>query len=140
MNKNFARIGAVAAIVVAAVAGLTACSTTTPSPDASSTPIGSDIVSPIDIPIPGANGKTYDIPMNSMGYLNVPAGTEANWTAMIETPNVVEFTPGSGGDTVFVPALTTMGPGMTDVTLTNSETGESVTFTVNVTAYYPSRT
>jgi hypothetical protein len=135
MNKNIALIGAVTAIVAAAVVGLTACSATTPTPDASSAPIGSGVVSPIQIPVAEANGMSYDIPMNSIGYLNVPESTEADWTGTAATPGVVEFTQGgSDGDATLVPGLTPLAPGKTDVTLTNNVTGESVTFTVTVTA------
>jgi hypothetical protein len=132
MNKNFVRVGAVAAIAFAAVGGLTACSTPAPAPTESS--MGSDVVSPIQIPVADSNGKTYDIPMNSMGYLNVPEGTEADWTAEFATAGVVEFTEGgTDGSATFVPGLTPVAEGSTDVTLTNSVSGETVTFTVNVT-------
>ena len=134
MNKNFARVGAVTAIVAAAVVGLTACSATTPTPDSSSTAIGSGVVSPIQIPVADANGMVYEIPMNSMGYLNVPESTEADWTGETATDGVVTFTKGgSDGDATLVPGLTPVAPGETGVTMTNTVTGESVTFTVVVT-------
>jgi hypothetical protein len=132
MNKNFVRVGAVAAIAFAAVGGLTACSNATPAPSESSEEM--NVVSPIQIPVAEANGNTYDIPMNSMGYLNVPEGTEADWTAEFATAGVVEFTEGgTDGSATFVPGLTPVAEGSTDVTLTNSVSGETVTFTVNVT-------
>jgi hypothetical protein len=132
MNKNILRVGAVAAIAFAAVGGLAACST--PAPEPTESAVGSDVVSPIQIPVVDANGKTYDIPMNSMGYLNVAEGTEANWTASFSMSGVVEFTEGgTDGSATFVPGLTPVSEGTTDVTLTDSMTGESVTFTVNVT-------
>lgn len=132
MNKNFVRVGAVAAIAFAAVAGLTACSNATPAPSESSEEINA--VSPIQIPVAEANGKTYDIPMNSMGYLNVADGSEADWSAEFSTAGVVEFTEGgTDGSATFVPGLTPVAEGTTDVTLTNSVSGETVAFTVNVT-------
>ena len=132
MNKNFVRVGAVAAIAFAAVGGLTACSNATPAPSESSEEM--NVVSPIQIPVVEANGKTYDIPMNSMGYLNVSEGTEADWTAEFSTPGVVEFTEGgTDGSATFVPGLTPVAEGTTEVTLTDSASGETVTFTVNVT-------
>jgi len=132
MNKNFLRIGAVAAIAFAAVGGLSACSSATPEPTESA--IGSDVVSPIQIPVVDANGKTYDIPMNSMGYLNVAEGTEGDWTAEFSKSGIVEFTAGgTDGGATFVPGLTPVAEGTTEVTLTDSMTGEAVTFTVNVT-------
>jgi hypothetical protein len=82
MNKNFVRVGAVAAIAFAAVGGLTACSNATPAPSESSEEM--NVVSPIQIPVAEANGNTYDIPMNSTGYLNVADGSEADWTAEFE--------------------------------------------------------
>ncbi|MCF8541345.1 MAG: hypothetical protein K9H50_06250 [Aurantimicrobium sp.] len=132
MNKNFLRIGAVAAIAFAAVGGLTACST--PAAEPTESAVGSDVVSPIQIPVAEANGMTYDIPMNSMGYLNVAQGSEADWTAEFSTPDVVEFTAGgTDGGATFVPGLTPVAEGTTEVTLTNSASSETVTFTVNVT-------
>lgn len=132
MKKNLIRVGAVAAIAFAAVGGLTACSTAAPAPTESA--VGSDVVSPIQIPVAEANGMTYDIPMNSMGYLNVAEGTEGDWTASFSESGIVEFTEGgTDGDATFVPGLTPVAEGTTEVTLTDSESGESVTFTVNVT-------
>jgi hypothetical protein len=132
MNKNFVRVGAVAAIAFAAVGGLTACSNATPAPSESSEEM--NVVSPIQIPVAEANGNTYDIPMNSMGYLNVADGSEADWTAEFSKAGVVEFTEGgTDGSATFVPGLTPVAEGTTDVTLTNSVSGETVTFTVNVT-------
>jgi hypothetical protein len=132
MNKNFVRVGAVAAIAFAAVGGLTACSNATPAPNESSEEM--NVVSPIQIPVAEANGNTYDIPMNSMGYLNVADGSEADWTAEFSKAGVVEFTEGgTDGSATFVPGLTPVAEGTTDVTLTNSVSGETVTFTVNVT-------
>ncbi len=132
MNKNFIRVGAVAAIAFAAVGGLTACSNAAPAPTESA--VGSNVVSPVQIPVAEANGKTYDIPMNSMGYLNVAEATEGDWTASFSKSGVVEFTEGgTDGDATFVPGLTPVAEGTTEVTLTDSVTGETVTFTVNVT-------
>jgi hypothetical protein len=134
MNKNFVRVGAVAAIAFAAVGGLTACSNATPAPAPTESSMGSDVVSPIQIPVADSNGKTYDIPMNTTGYLNVADGTEADWTAEFATAGVVEFTEGgTDGSATFVPGLTPVAEGSTEVTLTNSVSGETVTFTVNVT-------
>lgn len=132
MNKNLIRVGAVVAIAFAAVGGLTACSNAAPAPTESA--VGSDVVSPIQIPVAEANGKTYDIPMNSMGYLNVAEATEGDWTASFSKSGVVEFTAGgTDGDATFVPGLTPVAEGTTEVTLTDSVTGETVMFTVNVT-------
>ena len=132
MNKNIFRVGAVAAIAIAAVGGLTACSNPAPAPSESA--IGSNVVAPIQIPVSEANGKTYDIPMNSMGYLNVAEATEGDWTASFSKSGIVEFTKGgTDGDATMVPGLTPVAEGMTDVTLTDSKTGETVTFMVNVT-------
>ena len=132
MNKNLIRVGAVAAIAFAAVGGLTACSNAAPAPTESA--VGSNVVSPVQIPVAEANGKTYDIPMNSMGYLNVAEATEGDWTASFSKSGVVEFTEGgTDGDATFVPGLTPVAEGTTEVTLTDSVTGDTVTFTVNVT-------
>ena len=132
MNKNLIRVGAVAAIAFAAVGGLTACSNAAPAPPESA--VGSNVVSPVQIPVAEANGKTYDIPMNSMGYLNVAEATEGDWTASFSKSGVVEFTEGgTDGDATFVPGLTPVAEGTTEVTLTDSVTGDTVTFTVNVT-------
>ena len=132
MNKNLIRVGAVAAIAFAAVGGLAACSNAAPAPTESA--VGSNVVSPIQIPVAEANGKTYDIPMNSTGYLNVAEDTEGDWTASFSKSGIVEFTEGgTDGDATFVPGLTPVAEGTTEVPLTDSVSGESVTFTVNVT-------
>ena len=132
MNKNFIRGGAVIAIALAALGGLAACSTPAPAPTESAA--GSDVVSPTQIPVAEAGGQSYYIPTGSIGYLNVPKGTEADWSATFSMSGIVEFTAGGiDGDATFVPGLTPVAVGTTEVTLTNSTSGETVTFTVTVT-------
>jgi hypothetical protein len=61
--------------------------------------------------------------------------TYTEWTAEIADPEVVEFTPGrDDGSAQFNPGLTAKSIGDTEVTLDNGETGDSVTFTVEVVA------
>ena len=61
--------------------------------------------------------------------------TFADWTADIDDPDVVSFVAGrTDGTATFNPGLKALEEGDSDVTLTNSSTGQSVSFEVEVTA------
>ena len=105
MTTHIARIGAITALVIAAAAGLTACSAATPtpapttSPSSSASPSSSPSAVPcnpdqpwfgetqptyIDIPIPPNPAELYTLGLGPVvANLNVPAGTSGQWTAEI---------------------------------------------------------
>ena len=104
MNKNIARFGAVTALVVAAAAGLTACSAATPTPAPTASPsssaspsnspsipcnpdvpaFGDNQPREIHIPIPPNPAEIYEVgPDPAIAYVDVPAGTSSQWTAEI---------------------------------------------------------
>ena len=61
--------------------------------------------------------------------------TFADWTADVDDPDVVSFVAGrTDGTATFNPGLKALEEGYSDVTLTNSSTGQSVSFEVEVTA------
>lgn len=134
MNKTLARVIAVSGIAGLAILGLTACSNPAPEPSSSSSEeVGGNVVAPIMIDPATADGQTFDIPMNSSGYIQAPAGQESGWTATFSQEGVVSFTDGgTESDATFNPGLQPVAPGMTDVTLTDPA-GASITFMVNVT-------
>ena len=140
MNKNIARIIAVSGIAAVAALGLAACSTSSSTPDSSSSAeVGGNVVAPVTIDLATAAGKTFDIPMNSGGYIVTADGEKTRWGATFSKDGVVTFTDGtvagsSPDDLVTAPFLTPVAVGTTEVTLSNGSTGTSVTFTVNVTA------
>ena len=61
--------------------------------------------------------------------------TSPTWSAEIADPSVVSFTPGrDDGSATFNPGLTGLAEGSSEVTLTNSASGDTVALTVDVTA------
>jgi len=79
------------------------------------------------------DGTTVEVPEGGSVDLTGDDETYTDWTADIADPAVVEFVPGrDDGSAQFNPGLTAKSVGTTEVTLDNSESGDSVTFTVDV--------
>ena len=94
---------------------------------------GSSALPPVIVDLGDVEGTTVEVPVGGTIDLIGDDDTYAAWTADIEDSDVVEFVPGrDDGSAQFNPGLTATSVGETDVTLDNGETGESVTFTVDV--------
>ena len=105
---------------------LTACSSSGSSG-------GSSALPPVIVEIDSLDGTTVEVPEGGSVDLTGDDETYTAWTADIADPDVVEFVPGrDDGSAQFNPGLTATSVGETDVTLENGETGDSVTFTVEV--------
>lgn len=116
----------VAVLLAAAVGlGLTACSAGGSS--------GSSALPPVIVELDDVDGTTVEVTEGGSIDLTGDDETFTDWTADIADPEVVEFVPGSDdGSAQFNPGLTAKSVGTTEVTLDNSESGDSVTFTVDV--------
>ena len=132
--KKFVTVAAGIAIASAAVVGLAACSGTSSSSSSSSS---AQLVGPTTVLLPALNGSTQVL--NKVGdilYVNI--GDDANpqnWSATISNPAVLKFTPGTATTSSAAgtaPTFTALGSGTTQVTMKNSVTGASSTFTVTV--------
>jgi len=93
----------------------------------------SSALPPVIVDLGDVDGTTVEVTEGGTIDLTGDDDTYAAWTADIADPDVVEFVPGrDDGSAQFNPGLTATSVGETDVTLDNGETGESVTFTVDV--------
>ena len=117
---------AVASVLAIGALAVVGCSSGGSSGDASALP-------PMIVDLGDVEGTTVEVPVGGTIDLTGDDQTYTAWTADIADPAVVEFVPGrDDGDAQFNPGLTAKSEGETEVTLDNSETGDSVTFTVDV--------
>jgi hypothetical protein len=94
---------------------------------------GSSALPPVIVELDDIDGTTVEVPEGGSIDLTGDEETFTEWTAEITDPEVVEFVPGrDDGSAQFNPGLTATSVGQTEVTLENSETGDTVTFTVEV--------
>jgi hypothetical protein len=118
----------VAFLVVAGSLGLAGCSSAGSGGESSALP-------PVIVDLDQVDGTTVEVPEGGAIDLTGDDETFTEWTAEIADPEVVEFTPGrDDGSAQFNPGLTAKSVGETEVTLDNGETGDTVTFTVDVVA------
>ena len=88
---------------------------------------------PVVVQIDDIEGETIEVVDGNVIDLVGDDETYAEWDAEIEDPAIVEFTPGhDDGSAQFNPGLTAKEVGSTAVTLENSATGDTVSFTVKV--------
>lgn len=138
-NRPSAVLAAV--LVVSAGLGLAACSgsggtaATTPPSSASVSPSPSaQQLPPIMADLKTVGGTTVSVPLDNVIVLTGDTETYKSWTAKIEDPTIVSFTPGKDdGSAQFNPGLSPITTGTTTVTLDNSVSGAHVVFTVEVT-------
>jgi hypothetical protein len=98
-----------------------------------STATAAQALPPVIADLGELDGTTVDVGVGGTIDLTGDDETFTDWTATIDDPSVVSFTPGrDDGSAQFNPGLQATAVGTTDVTLTNSVSGESVTFTVVV--------
>jgi hypothetical protein len=89
---------------------------------------------PVVVDLGEVDGTTVEVVQGNMIDLTGDDETYTAWTAEIDDPAIVDFTPGrDDGSAQFNPGLTAIAVGSTAVTLENGETGETVAFTVEVT-------
>lgn len=121
--RRTARTSFAAILLSAAVAlGVTACSST------------EEQLPPIIVDISTVDGTTVSVPVGGAVDLTGDEKTYTDWTAQVADDKVVAFVPGKDeGGASFNPGLDALAEGSSEVTLTNSETGDSATFTVEVT-------
>ncbi|TYL53470.1 hypothetical protein [Agromyces mariniharenae] len=125
------RVAASVAVVLGVALGgfgLTGCTASGGSSDD-----GSSALPPVIADLGDVDGTTVEVPEGGSIDLTGDDETYTDWTADIADPAVVAFVPGrDDGSAQFNPGLTAESVGTTEVTLDNSESGESVTFTVEV--------
>lgn len=101
---------------------------------ATSTEASSSALPPVIVDLDSLEGTTVEVPEGGTVDITGDDETFTDWTATIADPAVVSFTPGrDDGSAQFNPGLEATAVGTTEVTLTNSSTDATVTFTVDVT-------
>ena len=130
------KITATIAIAGTAVFGLAACSSSSSS-TASSSSSNAQLVGPTAVLLSALNGSTQTLTkVGDILYINIgddPA--PQNWSATISNPAVLKFTPGTPTTTSAAgtaPTFTALSSGTTQVTMKNSVSGATTTFTVTV--------
>jgi hypothetical protein len=126
------RVGASALLmsVCAAVVCLAGCSSGGTSGGASEQ---ADALPPVIVDLDSLDGTTVEVAEGGSIDLTGDDETFTEWTADIADPDVVEFVPGrDDGSAQFNPGLSAESVGETEVVLENGETGDTVTFTVEV--------
>jgi hypothetical protein len=119
--------------VLAAALLLGACGDDDDSAPATTAASVGTMLPPIIVDLNTADGTTVDVPAGGNVDLTGDKTTYTDWSAKIADPNVVAFVPGrNSGSASFNPGLEAKAAGTTEVTLTNSTSGKSVTFTVVV--------
>lgn len=89
---------------------------------------------PVIVDINEIDGSTVEVAQGNTIDLTGDDDTYLDWTAEIENPDVVTFVAGKDdGSAQFNPGLDAVKEGESDVTLDNSSSGDSVSFTVEVT-------
>jgi hypothetical protein len=123
--------GASAALLLVTVGGLAlaGCSSSAGSDG------GSSALPPVIVQLDEVDGTTVQVDEGGSIDLTGDDDTYTDWSAEIADPSVVEFVPGrDDGSAQFNPGLTAKSVGKTEVTLDNSSSGDTVTFTVEVVA------
>lgn len=127
-RSSFFRVGALA-LAMGVALSLVGCSSS------GGTSEDAEVIAPVIVNLSEVDGTTIEVTKGNVIDLTGDDETFTDWTAKIADENVVEFTPGKDdGSAQFNPGLTALDVGETEVTLDNSSSDESVTFTVEVTA------
>jgi hypothetical protein len=119
--------------LLAAALLLGACADDDDSAPATTAASVGTVLPPVIVDLNTVDGTTVDVRAGGTVDLTGDETTYTDWSAKIADPIVVAFVPGrNSGSASFNPGLEAKAPGKTEVTLTNSSSSESVTFTVVV--------
>lgn len=123
-------LAAASLALLVAVAGCSGASSTPATTSASA-----QLPAPVIADLTEIDGTTVTVPVGGAVDLVGDDETFTDWTADIDDPEVVSFTPGKkDASASFNPGLTALSEGDSAVSLTNSSTGQKVEFEVEVTA------
>jgi hypothetical protein len=131
-RRTLASLAAVAVLIPGALA---ACSGDDDDASSSTTEASSSALPPVIVEVGSLDGSTVEVPEGGAIDVTGDDETYTDWTAEIADPAIVSFTPGSDdGSAQFNPGFDALAVGSTEVTLTNSSSGETLTFTIDVVA------
>lgn len=133
-----ARTGAsIAALIAAGALALAGCAEAGSSGGhAGHSPSASaGVVAPVIVDLNEVDGTTVEVAVGNTIDLTGDDETYADWGADIADESIVAFTPGKDdGSARFNPGLDALAVGETEVSLDNTATDATVTFTVKVIA------
>lgn len=132
MPTTMSARAALSAASLALVLAVSGCTGAAPAP----APTGSSaqLPAPVIVELGSIDGTTVTVPLPNVIVLAAGDTSVSAWTADIDDPDVLSFTPGrDDGSATFNPGLTPLKVGDSGVTLTDGETGETVSFEVEVT-------
>jgi hypothetical protein len=116
---------------------LTACGDDDDSTATTTAPAGggsSSVLPPIIADLNSIDGTTVEVPAGGTIDLTGDSTTYTDWTGEISDPKVAEFVAGKDeGGASFNPGIKALEAGEAEVTLNNSTSNKTVTFTVKVT-------
>ncbi len=123
-----------AAMALLIASPLVACSDDDDDSSATTVSASSNVLPPVIVDVGSLDGTTVEVPEGGTVDITGDEETFTDWEATIADPAVVSFTPGrEEGGAQFNPGLQATAVGSTEVTLTNSSSGTTLTFTVDVT-------
>lgn len=131
----FTRTVLAAAGAATALALLAGCSTPSGPAPSDPPPSGSAAsqVPPIIADLTSIDNTTVTVPAGNSIDLTGDDTTFTKWDAKISDTSIASFVPGrDDGSAQFNPGIDALKAGETNVVLTNSESGKTVTFTVEV--------
>lgn len=142
MLNKITKISTGVALAGLTVLGLSACAPATETESSSvvveketNSQSGTSAIAPVtasiaDLEAAAANGEEIDVTKGSVLYLDDIEGEDLNnWTGTSSDDSIVSFSNGVAGSASVFQANKV---GTADVTLTNSVTGQTITFTINV--------
>jgi hypothetical protein len=92
------------------------------------------VLPPVIVDINEIEGTTVEVARGNVIDLTGDDDTFLEWSGKVADEKIAEFTPGKDdGSAQFNPGVTGLSTGQTEVTLDNAASGETVTFTVEVT-------
>src|SRR5690606_30632508 len=99
-------------------------------PGSSSDSDNGEALPPIMVDVAEVDGTTVQVPLDNVLVLTGDDDTLKAWSATIADPSIVEFVPGKDdGSAQFNPGLDPLAEGVTEVTLDNADSGDTLTFT-----------
>jgi hypothetical protein len=133
MNTTLIKITAITALAAAATFGLSACATSTDSDSDSDNSSTSQLVGPVVVDVAMLDGTTVEVNVDQVVDITTGDLDPADFTGKVADSKIAKFTAGGpDGSATFNPGVTGLSMGSTDVELTNTKTGDVITFTVVV--------
>lgn len=133
MNSTLIKFTAVTALAAAATFGLSACSTAADTSSDAEDSSTSQLVGPVIVDVATLDGTTVEVNVDQVVDITTGDLDPADFTGKVADSMIASFTAGGpDGSATFNPAVTGLAMGSTEVELTNTKTGDVITFTVVV--------